>query len=184
VAAFRQHVDLRRALIVLAAAVPTCVIGAYGYTRLTDRGALMVIGVMLAFTVPLRRLLAPRAVHLGSAGLAVGAAGFGALAGGTTGAGIILLSILMAAGLEGAAVIATDAAVSIVIGLVKIAVFGGVGVITPQVIALALLIGLVALPGAFIAKAILTRLPLRIHTAILDAVVLLGGAFMVLSAWR
>lgn len=184
VAAFRQHVDLRRALIVLAAAVPTCVIGAYGYTRLTDRGALMVIGVMLAFTVPLRRLLARRAVHLGSAGLAVGAAGFGALAGGTTGAGIILLSILMAAGLEGAAVIATDAAVSIVIGLVKIAVFGGVGVITPQVIALALLIGLVALPGAFIAKAILTRLPLRIHTAILDAVVLLGGAFMVLSAWR
>jgi uncharacterized membrane protein YfcA len=184
VAAFRQHVDLRRALIVLAAAVPTCVAGAYGYTRLTDRGALIVIGVMLALTVPLRRLLARRAVHLGSAGLAAGAAGFGALAGGTTGAGIILLSILMAAGLEGAAVIATDAAVSIVIGVVKIAVFGGVGVITPQVIALALLIGVVALPGAFIAKAIVTRLPLRIHTALLDAVVLLGGAFMVLSAWR
>jgi uncharacterized membrane protein YfcA len=184
VLAFRQHVDLRRVLIVLAAAIPTCVLGAYGYTRLTDRGALMVIGVMLALTVPLRRLLARRAAHLGSAGLAVGAAGFGVLAGGTTGAGVILLSILMAAGLEGVAVIATDAAVSIVIGVVKVLVFGSVGVVTAQVIALALLIGLVALPGAFIAKAIVARLPLRIHTAILDAVVLLGGAFMVLAALR
>jgi uncharacterized protein len=132
--------------------------------------------------VPLRRLLVRRATHLGPAGLAVGAAGFGVLAGGTTGAGIVLLSILMAAGLQGAAVIATDAAVSIVIGVVKVLVFGVIGVITPQVIAFALLIGLVALPGAFVAKAIVERMSVRLHTAILDAVVLLGGAFMVLNA--
>jgi uncharacterized membrane protein YfcA len=138
---------------------------------------------MLALSVPLRRLLARRAAHLGPMGLAVGAAGFGVLAGGTTGAGIVLLSILMAAGLQGAAVIATDAAVSIVIGIIKVLVFGITGVITPQVIAFALLIGLVALPGAFVAKAIVERMPVRIHTAILDAVVLLGGGFMVLNAF-
>jgi hypothetical protein len=34
--------------------------------------------------------------------------------GGTSGSGVILLSLLMAAGLEGAAVIATDAVVSLV----------------------------------------------------------------------
>ena len=43
--------------------------------------------------------------------------------GGTTGAGVILLSLLMAVGLEGAAVIATDATVSIVTGAIKVAVF-------------------------------------------------------------
>lgn len=184
VVAFRKYVDLRCVLIVLAAAIPTCVLGAYGYTRLNDRGALIVIGTMLALSVPLRRLLTRRVAHLGSAGLAVGAAGFGVLAGGTAGAGIVLLSILMAAGLRGAAVIATDAAVSIVIGVVKVLVFGITGVITPQVIAFALLIGLVALPGAFVAKAIVERMPVRLHTALLDAVVLLGGAFMILSAGR
>jgi uncharacterized membrane protein YfcA len=184
VLAFRKHVDLRRVVIVLVAAIPTCMLGAYGYTRLTDRGALIVIGTMLALSVPLRRLLARRSVLLGPAGLAAGAAGFGVLAGGTTGAGIVLLSILMAAGLEGAAVIATDAAVSIVIGVVKVLVFGVTGVITAQVIAFALLIGLLALPGAFVAKAIVQRMPVRLHAGILDAVVLLAGASMVVGAAR
>src|SRR5262245_55993430 len=32
-AAFRQFVDGRRALLVLAASVPTCALGAWGYTR-------------------------------------------------------------------------------------------------------------------------------------------------------
>ena len=83
----------------------------------------------------------------------------GALVGGTVGAGVILLSLLMAAGLEGAAVIATDAVISIVIGIAKFAVFGLAGVVTAQVIAVALLIGVVAFPGAFLAKALVERLP-------------------------
>ena len=55
-AAFRHFVDRRRALIVLIAAVPTCALGAWGYTRLSGTGALIVIGTMLMASVPLRRL--------------------------------------------------------------------------------------------------------------------------------
>ena len=36
-----------------------------------------------------------------------------------------------------------------------------------------------AFPGAFLAKAFVARLPIHVHTAILDAVVLFGGAVMV-----
>ena len=118
------------------------------------------------------------------AGLAFGSLGYGVVVGGTAGSGVILLSLLMAAGVEGAGVIATDAAISIVIGIVKISVFGLAGVITAQVIAFALLIGVVALPGAFLAKAFVERMPVHVHTAILDAVVLLGGAFLVYGAFR
>jgi hypothetical protein len=85
----------------------------------------------------------------------------------------------MSAGVEGAGVIATDAAISIVVGIVKISVFGIAGVITAQVIVFALLTGLVALPGAFLAKTFVERMPMHVHTAILDAVVLLGGIFLV-----
>jgi len=90
----------------------------------------------------------------------------------------------MAAGLEGAAVIATDAVISIAIGLVKISVFGIAGVMSAQVIAIALLIGLSAFPGAFLAKVIVERLPLHVHTAILDAVVVFGGVMMIVGAFR
>ena len=123
-------------------------------------------------------------VKIGDRGLTVGAVGYGVVVGGTAGSGVILLSLLMAAGVEGAAVIATDAAISIVISIVKVSVFGIAGVLTAQVIAFALLIGIVALPGAFLARAFVERMPVHVHTAILDVVVLLGGVLLVAGAMR
>jgi uncharacterized membrane protein YfcA len=182
-AAFRHFVDRRRALIVLIAAVPTCALGAWGYTRLSGTGALIVIGTMLMASVPLRRLLRRRGVTLTDRSLAAAAFGWGPLAGGTVGAGIILLSLLMAAGLEGAAVVATDAVISIGIGIAKFATFGLAGAVTAQVIAVALLIGGIALPGAFLAKALVERLPVHLHTALLDAIVVGGGVVMIVNAF-
>jgi uncharacterized membrane protein YfcA len=183
VAAYRESVDLRRAGIVIAGAMLTTALGAYGYTMLNGFGAAVVIGTMLMLSVPLRRLLRRHDVKLGDGGLFLGAAGFGVVVGGTSGSGVILLSLLLASGLAGAAVIATDAIVTIVIGVIKVAVFGIAGVITPQVIAYALLIGVVTFPGGFIAKAMVARMTVRIHTAILDAVVIAGGAFMIFTAY-
>ena len=184
VAAFRKYADWRRALIVTIAAAPTCVLGAWGYTQLSSAGAALVIGGMLILSVPLRRLLKHHNVQIGDRGLTAGAVGYGVVVGGTAGSGVILLSLLMAAGVEGAAVVATDAAISIVISIVKVSVFGLSGVLTAQVICFALLIGIVALPGAFLARAFVERMPLHFHTAILDVVVLLGGVMMVVTALR
>jgi uncharacterized membrane protein YfcA len=180
--AFRSYVDYRRSAIVVLGAVPPCILTAWGYTRLTSAGAMLVIGTMLMLTVPLRIFLRRRAVSLNDKGLLVGSVGYGTAVGGTVGAGVILLSILMAAGLSGAGVVATDAAISIVIGLVRLMVFGAAGVVDGKVLAFALLIGGIAFPGAFLARALVKRLPLRLHTAILDAVVLVGGAVMVFRA--
>jgi uncharacterized membrane protein YfcA len=182
--AYRDFIHWRSTALVLAGAAVPCVFTAYGYTLLTGKGAMIVIGSMLMLTVPLRYLLKRRSAKFGDRGLLAGGFGYGTAVGGTIGAGVILLSILMAAGLEGAAVIATDAVISIVIGLIRFAVFGIAGVITAQVIALALLIGLIAFPGAFLARAFVARLPIHMHTAILDAVVLIGGAVMVFGAFR
>ena len=183
-AAFRPYADFRRAAIVTVCAVPTCALSAWGYTRLSSAGAALVIGAMLIVSVPLRRHLKKRDFKVGDRGLAVASVGYGVVVGGTAGSGVILLSLLMAAGIGGAGVIATDAAVSIVIGIVKVAVFGVAGVLTAQVVAFALLIGIVALPGAFLARRFVERMPVHVHTAILDAVVLLGGTIMIIAAFK
>ncbi len=182
VVAFRRRLDLRRAMIALVAALPTCVLGAWLYTQLTGRGAVLVIGSTLIATVPLRRLLKRHGHKLGDKGFAASSAGWGIVVGGTTGAGIIMLSLLMATGLEGAAVIATDAVVSIVMGIIKLSVFALAGVLTSKVIVIALLIGAVAFPSTFLAKLIVERLPVHVHTAILDVVVIVGGAVMIFHA--
>jgi uncharacterized membrane protein YfcA len=184
VTAYFRYADHRRALIVVAAAALTTALGAYGYSRLTNAGAALVIGAMLISSVPLRRLLRRRDVKIGDAGLTVGAVGYGVVVGGTSGSGVILLSLLMAAGLEGAAVIATDAVISVATSIIKISVFGLAGVVTAQVLAFALLIGAVALPGAFFARAFVERMPVHIHTAILDVAVIAGGVVMISSAIR
>ena len=181
-AAFNEVIDWRRAAIIVAAAVPTTMLGAWGYTMLTGRGAMLVIGTMMALSVPLRRLSRRHGLTLGEGGLAVASVLWGFVVGGTSGAGIILLSLLMAVGLQGAAVIATDAVISVIIGIVKIAVFGVFGAVTAKVVAVALLIGVVAFPGAFLAKALVERMPVHVHTAILDAVVIGGGLLMVIGA--
>ncbi len=182
--AYLRYADRRRALIVVCAGALTTALGAYGYTRLTNAGAAVVIGVMLISSVPLRRLLRRRDVRIGDTGLGVGAVGYGVVVGGTSGSGVILLSLLMAVGLEGAAVIATDAVISLATGVIKISVFGLAGAVTAQVLAFALLIGAVSLPGAFLARAFVERMPVHIHTAILDVAVVIGGLVMISSAAR
>lgn len=151
--AFVRYADRRKAVIVTAAALLTTAFGAYGYTRLTSAGAALVIGSMLMFSVPLRRLLRRHRVRIGDKGLATGAVAYGALVGGTAGSGVILLS-----GLEGAAVIATDAVISIATA--------------------------VAIPGAFLAKSSVERMPVHVHAAILDVAVIIGGMVMIVSALR
>ncbi|MBR1064990.1 sulfite exporter TauE/SafE family protein [Bradyrhizobium liaoningense] len=165
--AYLRYADRRRALIVL-----------------TNAGAALVIGSMLILSVPLRRVLRRRQVRIGDTGLAAGSVGYGVLVGGTSGSGVILLSLLMAAGLEGAAVIATDAMISLGTGLIKISVFGLAGAVNAQVLAFALLIGAIAIPGAFLAKAFVERMPVHIHTAILDVAVITGGLVMISAAAR
>jgi uncharacterized membrane protein YfcA len=183
-AAYLRYVDRRRALIVIAAAALTTALGAYGYTRLTNAGAALVIGTMLISSVPLRRLLKRHDIKIGDTGLSIGAVGYGAVVGGTSGSGVILLSLLMAAGLEGAAVIATDAVISVATSIIKISVFGWAGVVTARVLAFALLIGGIAIPGTFLARAFVERMPVHIHTAILDAAVIAGGVVMISAAAR
>jgi len=184
IVAFRRALEPRQAAIALVAALPTCVVGAWLYTLLSGRGAALLIGSTLIATVPLRRLLKRRGRKLGDKAFATAAAGWGIVVGGTTGAGVILLSLLMAAGLEGAAVIGTDALVSIAIGVIKLAVFGLAGVLSPTVIVVGLLIGCIGFPSTFLAKCIVERLPVYIHTAMLDAVVILGGGMMIAGALR
>jgi hypothetical protein len=42
----------------------------------------------------------------------------------------------------------------------------------------------VTVPGAFLARLFVERLPLHVHTAILDLVVIFGGAMMLYGALR
>jgi uncharacterized membrane protein YfcA len=176
VAAFWRDIQWPHAGRILAFGLPACVAGAYGYTLLEARAVALLLGLFFIAVVPLRRFLARAGWTLGARGVAVAGAGFGFVNGAMTGAGLLLISTLMAAGVQGAALIATDAIVSVLMGLAKVALFGGFARLDAQLAAAGLLIGLCTAPGAFVARWLLARIPLKVHTVIMEMVVLAGGA--------
>ena len=182
VVTFRGALDLRKALIVTTVALPTTALGAHAYALLSERGAGILIGLMLIVLVPLRRLAVRFRLQLDEKGLAVGAVGYGLLVGGTTGSGVLLISLLMGAGLTGLQVIATDAAISFLLGLVKTGVFLGAGALTPDLCLLALIIGVMATPGTLIAKRLATRFSTWVHDIILEAAIVGGGVLLLVRS--
>jgi uncharacterized membrane protein YfcA len=184
VLAFRTLFDRHRAIVMSISGVPTCILGAYLYTLLSGPAVAVLIGTVLVLLVPGRRLLRRIDGHLSGFGLVLAGLGYGLLVGGTSGSGVVLLAILMASGLEGRAVIATDAGVTLVIGLAKTATFQTAGALPLSLWIVALVIGGAALPGAFIAKRLTDGLSTKSHTTLLDGVVILGGVVLIVQGLR
>jgi uncharacterized membrane protein YfcA len=184
VLAFRREIQWPHVRRMLILGLPTCLLGAWGYTRLEARWIALLLGVFLLASVPLRRALQRSNQRLGTGGEVAAGGVFGVIEGGMTGTGVILISMLMAAGVQGAGLIATDAVISTVLSLAKVVLFGGVARLDPALAITGVLVGLCAAPGAFVARAILTRLPQQLHLRIMEAVVVCGGLGFLWRALR
>ncbi|MFV0295550.1 MAG: sulfite exporter TauE/SafE family protein [Hyphomicrobiaceae bacterium] len=178
---FREHLDYRKSLTIAAFAIPSTMIGAWGYTMLSGKGATVLIGTALILMVPLRRVLARLKFNISGPGIGAASIAYGFLSGAMTGTGVILISMLMAMGLTGAQVIATDALTSTIIGLAKTGVFAAAGALPPKLCVVALLIGGMATPGTLIARWLIRRFSPRVHDRILEVVIVFGGVVLI---WR
>ncbi len=179
--AFWRDIHWPHARRILLAGLPACVAGAYGYTRLDAQWVALLLGTFFVASVPLRRYLARAGWRLEARGVTVAGAGFGFVNGAMTGVGLLLISTLMAAGVEGAALIGTDAIVSVIMEVAKIALFGSAARLNAELVLAGLLIGACTAPGGFVARWMLARIPIRVHTAFMEVVVLAGGASFL---WR
>jgi uncharacterized membrane protein YfcA len=184
VLAYWREIDRARAVQVMVTALPLSFVGAYLYTLLPERAIAGILGGFLLVIVPLRRWLAKKEYVLGTPGLMTVSSVYGLISGAMSGAGLMILSALMAAGVTGGALVGTDAASALLINLIKIAIFSQAGLIDVSLLVFGLIIGLATFPGAFVARAIVRRMPLRIHTAMMDAIVIAGGFVFLWQAIR
>lgn len=187
VVAFRHDIDWTHARRMLGLGLPACVAGAYAYALLSARWIALLLGAFLLVSIPLRRFLAGARFRFSTSGeigetceLGAGAL-FGLINGGMTGTGVLLIAILMSAGVQGAALIATDAVVSALMGMAKIVIFSGLAKLDLNLAAAGLLIGVCTAPGAFVARRLLQRIPTRIHAWVMELVILIGALALL---WR
>ena len=181
VIAFWHEIQWPHVRLMLALGLPACVIGAYSYTLLSAEWVALLLGAFLLLSIPLRRYLNYAQFRFSPCTELGAGALFGFINGGMAGTGVILISILMAGGVHGAALVATDAVISVVMGLAKVALFGSLTALNPELALVGLLVGLCTIPGAFVARALLKRIPGGAHAWLMEAVVLAGSISLL---WR
>ena len=181
---YRRSLDRRALRIVLAASLPFLVLGTWIYSVLDARALGTVLGLAVLAFVPLRRILTARKIVIGQAGLGVGSGVFGLATGVATGTGVIMVSLLLGAGLAGPAVLATDALVSILLDIVKAALFQRFDLLDADAFFTGVVIGTASIPGSAIAAWLVRRMHAHLHVVFMEVLILIGGASMLWHAWR
>jgi uncharacterized membrane protein YfcA len=172
---YRKHASLKLVGAVLVTMVPGVVIGTSIYLKLPPEMISLVLGIFLLLSIPVGRILARRKLRLGAPGLAIAGGGIGLISGTTPGAGMLMVPVLLGAGLVGEAFLATDASISIAVNLTKAVIFNQLGGLPPALLVAGLVIGLSTVPGNYLARWILRRTSVRLHTRVLEGCVLIGG---------
>ena len=181
---YRAHLERRMLTLVLAASLPFLVLGTWLYSILDARTLTVVLGVAVMASVPVRRFFHAKKIAIGPVGVATGSGIFGFAAGVASGAGVILVSLLLGAGLATPAVLATDAMVSIVVDLAKAALFQRFDLLDTSAFFTGLVIGLASIPGSAIAAWLVSRMGAKLHVLFMEVLILFGGASMLWHAWR
>jgi uncharacterized protein len=182
--AYRAQVNRRPLLIAVAAAVPGAIVGAKVHALLPTAAATAVIGMILIASVALGRMARAHDWRLGDVGLAVAALALGFLGSLGIGAGALAIPVLLAAGLTGAALIATDSALAVGVALARVGSFSIVGLLPPERLFAALLIGFATIPGALLGRRIVARVGITRHILAVEGFAVGAGLFFIWQALR
>lgn len=169
---------------VMITGLPGIIIGAAIYSLLPIGWIAVVLGIFLLGSAPLRRLMQRMEVQVGRKALMGAGVPFGVLSGASIGAGMILAPFFLAAGLAGETLLGTMAAVAFTVNVLKSAVFGGFGVLNADLAAIGAAVGLCAVPGNLLGRWIVRNTPIRVHIALVEAIVAVGGLYFLWIAAR
>lgn len=172
---FRHGVKWPPAMAVLVTALPTTIMGSMLYVSMPPRAIAIVMGVFLMVFVPFRRYLARRAWRVGHAGLAGIGSVYGFLSGTTLGGGMLVIPALLGNGLAGTALIGTDAVIGLTILTTKVAAFGTMDLLTPQLALIGVLVGIFSVPGVYLARWMLNHTAVHLHTIFVEVLIFGGG---------
>jgi len=156
------------ARIVLLFGLPTTVLGALVFTQLNSRIVAIVFALFLTTSIPIKYWARRHQLRTGPVLLAGGAAVWGLLAGNVVGPGFFLAPFLQGTGMNRLAFAGTLATVTLLMNLLKMAVFGSVALLNGELFLLGLVLGLLTVPGNWIGSRFLRRMNDMHHRRIVD----------------
>ncbi|WP_018390827.1 sulfite exporter TauE/SafE family protein [Ancylobacter sp. FA202] len=183
---YRHEIDRAIVLRIMLPALPCVVMGTLVYSYLPQALLALLIGLFLLVSIPLRRYMARRAVTP-TPGAVLGVSGvFGLVSGALPGGGVVLMPLLLGLGLARGAIVGTDALIGTAVNVTKTLMFGKLDLMTTELFLAGLLIGLCMVPGAYGARWLIERMHVKMHTALVEVLVIGSGFSFVwtgLVAW-
>ncbi|MBL4720302.1 MAG: sulfite exporter TauE/SafE family protein [Alphaproteobacteria bacterium] len=173
--AFRKHIDFPATMRFMLPAIPGVVLGAAIYSYLPAQALYGLLGAFLIISVPMRRYMESQRLQIKPKSVGWVGACYGVFAGSLNGTGAIVIATLLAAGLQGSTLVAGKAVVAVATTGIKIIMFGSLDILNAELALAGLLMGICMMPGAFIARWIVTRMDIRAHTKFIEIVILFGG---------
>ncbi len=180
---FRRGLHLKAAALMLASAIPGALLGVQIYQQLNAPVLQMLIGLVIALSIPLKYWMRARPTPSGWLTLNFFGFIYGALSSVVLGAGLLVLPALMGLGLAGPALIATDALITVMVNIAKAIFFQQLDALSWGVALFGLCAGLATVPGVALASRLSERLGVRIHTRLVEVLVVVGGLHMGYSGW-
>nr|WP_281365968.1 sulfite exporter TauE/SafE family protein [Halovulum dunhuangense] len=178
---YREALVWKHALLIGGIAIPASALGALVYVRLEGEAIQIMLGAILIASIPLRRWMEGRELRPGKGTVIAVSGAFGFLTSIIVGAGMLIIPILMGLGHLGPALLATDAAIAVMVNIAKIIFYGGLDALTLPMTGLALAMGLCAIPGTWLGVWVVRHTSIRVHTLMVEALILVGGGSMI---WR
>lgn len=178
---YRSEVAVGVMIRLAVAVFPGVLLGTYIYKVLPERSVALLIGSFLIASIAVRRALRGRTIKLGPAGRASWSFMFGVLTGSTPGAGVVLVVLLLGMGMSGPALIATDAVIGMMTSIIKAVMFSSFDLLDQSGFIVGLLVGAATIPGAFVARWMITNLSANVHVWIIETMVVIAGVSFL---WR
>ncbi len=180
--AWWRTVDWRAFAIYSITGGPAAFLGAQTLLILPSRAVDLTIGLFLISMIPIRHWLASRMIHLKLWPLAIAGAVIGFLTGIVVSTGPISVPVFLGYGLVKGAFLATEAASSLVIYVVKVLTFQTGGALPWDLALKGLTTGFSIMAGTFIAKPFVLRLSPETFRHVMDGLMLISGLTMVWNA--
>lgn len=179
---YRHNIQWKIALQFILASLPGVWIGAEIFVRLPERAFLVLLGVTLLLSIPLRRWLKKRNFTPGLKTIIVIGFIFGIVSGTSVGSGLFVIAGLSSAGIVGSALLGTDAFIGIVNALSRAGAYYAHGALTTEMIIAGCIMSVGTAPGTFIASQIVQRLGTKKHGFLIECVIAVGGVMFLYRA--
>ncbi len=176
----------RPALICAAGAVPGVVLGAMLYAWMSAGAVALMLGAFMFATVGIRHMPKrgasdARKRRLPPTGIFGLSAVWGVINGVVTGAGAMIVAILLSSGLEGIALLGTRAAAGLIMTVAKLGMYSGLDVLTWDLAVIGLLISACTVPGVWASRWLVDVMPVALHTRLLEVLIAIGGVYFIIA---